>query len=114
MLHIGIAQEGGTTAYFDALVDTGATTTCISRRVVEALALVPIGMCDMLTAGETLACPIYLADVIIPFGDTDFALTDVKLLEFNAPKDLDILLGRDILCRGHLSLSFDGHLAFSL
>jgi len=38
------------------------------------------------------------------------------LMEFAAPtaSPYQVLLGRDIICRGALSVSFDGHFTFSL
>jgi hypothetical protein len=52
---------------------------------------------------------VFLVDLIFPFGDMGFVRSGAQALEFAAPpgNPFQILLGRDILCTGVLTLSFD-------
>lgn len=58
----------------------------------------------------------YLSDLVILFGSQGFALANSPVVEFAAPSNspFQVLVGRDIICRGNLALSFDGHFSFSL
>lgn len=57
----------------------------------------------------------YVVDLGIVFAGI-FWLPGMLVFEFNLPtgSPYQLLLGRDILCQGILSLSFDGHFAFSI
>ena len=109
---------------FMALIDTGASHTSISPKVVEKVGLSCISMIPMVSAtdsGGTLS-PVYIVDLYIYFGpDSRTIFRGIQVTEFsgsNSTKDsdstFDILLGRDILCKGVFTLSFDGHFTFSL
>jgi hypothetical protein len=59
---------------------------------------------------------MYLVDLVITFGATGYLVASTQVLEF-APPDgspYQMLVGRDIICRGALAMSFDGHFTFSL
>jgi hypothetical protein len=53
---------------FPALIDTGASITCISPQVVQAVGLQPMGMQAMVSATQTVPVNIYLVDLLLPFG----------------------------------------------
>jgi predicted aspartyl protease len=98
------------------LLDTGATSTCISQKAAESLALKPIRMATGYgSAGETLH-PVYLAELEIAVAQPDGMVTSLTLAgPAMGIKDLDRhashlgikfagrpvevigLLGRDIL-----------------
>ncbi|MDP3938286.1 MAG: hypothetical protein Q8R92_09140 [Deltaproteobacteria bacterium] len=101
---------------FPALIDTGATTTCISGAVASTVGLSPIGMRPMTSATHSVPVNVYLADLVVPFGTLGFGLPGQQVMEFvtSAAGPYQVLLGRDIICRGSLSISFDGHFTFSL
>lgn len=108
-----------------ALVDTGASATCISRSVAEALGLQAISMTEMLTAGGAVATNVYSVHVGLvgatatsPDGTVS---TDLQMLAGLQTPEFDpgsasyqVLLGRDVLRRGVLNMSFDGHFAFAV
>lgn len=111
---------------YNALLDTGASRTCISAKVVEEVGLQSIGLTLMLTASGETTAKVYLFDVGI-FSDsmTDakakkkdaafFQLgSGIKGLEFSAgaKSNFDVLLGMDILGKGSLKMDFDGHWSF--
>ena len=104
------------TVTFPALIDTGATSTCISLEVAQRLQLNPIGMREMNSATHTVPVNVYLVDLFLPFGGTAYVVKATQVMEFSPGQGLpyQILLGRDILCRGVLTMSFDGHLTLSL
>jgi hypothetical protein len=55
----------------------------------------------------------YMGDLLIP--GMNFGIHGLQLLEFQpngAP--FEMLIGRDVLCRGTFTLSFDGHFSFAL
>lgn len=101
---------------FPALIDTGAAATCISSTVAQTVGLRPIGMRPMISATHSVPVNVYLVDLLLPFGTANFLVQGAQVMEF-APaggSPFQILLGRDIICRGILTLSFDGHFTFSL
>ncbi len=57
----------------------------------------------------------YLVDLGIIFAGI-FWFPAIQVLEFNPPSSgpYQLLLGRDILCQGILSVSLDGHFSFSI
>ena len=109
---------------YAALVDTGASTTCIARPVADALSLQPIGRVDMHTAGGSVSVNTYDVHVALLIGreknpdgsvtDQFAALSNVRTLEFDAGESpYQALIGRDILRLGALTQSPDGHYSFA-
>jgi hypothetical protein len=104
---------------FGALVDTGASVTCISRNVVQALNLQPSGKTSMSgSTGQntvdqfTFAVAFLFGAQQTPTGAISGQLSMhlVQGCEFMSHGfGFDVLIGRDILCKGILTLSFDGH-----
>lgn len=102
---------------FSALIDTGATTTCISPPAAAQAGLRPIGMRPVASATHIVPVNVYLADLVLPFGNFGLEVPGAQLLEFGqagGAAAFQMLLGRDILCRGVFTLSFDGHFSLSL
>lgn len=108
-----------------ALVDTGATRTCIAKSVVNALGLESIGRVSMNTAGGTTDVNVYDVHVALfvdgaqnPDGSYKVqaeVFGNMRVLEFTADGEgkYQSLVGRDILRNGVLNLSMDGHYAFA-
>jgi hypothetical protein len=104
---------------FAALVDTGASVTCISANVVQKLGLLPSGKTSM--SGSTGAAAVDQYTFLVGFifsaqqGPTGLVSGQVNVhlvqgCEFtNHGFGFDVLIGRDILCKGSLHMSFDGH-----
>lgn len=101
---------------FPALIDTGASITCISANIAKTVGLTPVGMREMASATQSVPVNVYLVDILLPFGPTGFLLQGTQVMEFstdgNSP--FQMLVGRDIICKGVLTLSFDGHLTFAI
>lgn len=127
LLNLGVAQGGAIAAAtqstgpatlqaFPALIDTGATFTCISPTIVQALQLQARGKRPMYSATQAVPVNVYLVDLILPFGATGLVLDNRQVMEFAPPPNspFQALLGRDVICGGVLTISFDGHFTFSL
>ena len=101
---------------FPALIDTGASITCISPRIVQTIGLQPIGMRPMISATHSVPVYVYLVDLIVVFGGAGFVLQATQVMEFLpiGNPTYEILVGRDIICKGTFSMSFDGHFSLSL
>jgi predicted aspartyl protease len=99
-----------------ALIDTGASITCIAPTIVQALQLQPRGKRPVASATHVVPMNVYLVDLFLPFGAAGLVLDNQQVIEFapaaNSP--FHALIGRDILARGVFTLSFDGHFTFSL
>ena len=106
----------GQMSTFPALIDTGASVTCISADVAKTAGLQPIGMRPMISATQAVPVNVYLVDLLLPFGNAGFILPGSLVMEFipTAGSSFQILVGRDIICQGALTISFDGHFTFSL
>lgn len=99
-------------------MDTGASLTCISPKVAQALGVKPIGMIPVSSASHpNLPTNTYLIDIGVLFGSWGILWqSNVQVLEFQpvAGSAYEMLLGRDIICQGALTVSFDGHWTFSI
>ena len=67
---------------FPALVDTGASTTCISPHVVQAVGLRSIGLEPVVSATHTVPVPVYLVDLLLPIGTAGMLHQGIQVLEY--------------------------------
>lgn len=94
-----------------ALIDTGASITCISQVVAERAGLQVYGKIPMQSASHTVSANAYIVDLLIPFGADPrnvllYTVTDHTVMEFQTDNSqFQALLGRDILSRGMLQLT---------
>lgn len=118
---IGVAPPGergasaGSAAGCMALVDTGASHSCISADVAVKAGIVPDGEMKINTPSQTATkAKTYTATFLIP--GVGLAVPDVMLAEavFPAASPYQALLGRDILCRGAFHLDFAGNAVFCI
>ena len=74
LINIGVLPAGlltPTTAQtvqvtaFPALLDTGASMTCVSPNVAQTVGLQPIGMRQIVSATHTVPVPVYLVDLVL-------------------------------------------------
>jgi predicted aspartyl protease len=125
LINIGVLPSGVLTptpgqtmqvTAFPALLDTGASVTCISPNVAQTVGLQPIGMRPMISATHTVPAPVYLVDLVLPFGVAGFVLSGAQVMEFSptGSSAFQMLVGRDIICQGLLTMSFDGHFSFAM
>lgn len=128
VLPIGIGGDGSIISgqvlrNFRALLDTGATQTCITTKVVQDVGLTPKGRRPMLSASHTVTVNTYLFSIGFPMGVAPdprgtvsgnmFIFHAIDGMEFNAGgSTFDVLLGMDVLSRGSFKIDFDGHFSF--
>jgi hypothetical protein len=108
---------------FAGLLDTGASVTCISKNVVQTIGLQPSGKTNMSgSTGQgvvdqyTFVVGLLFGAQQAPTGAISGQLQAhlVQGCEFTSHGfGFDVLIGRDILCKGILSISFDGHYTLS-
>ena len=118
-----------------ALIDTGATTTCISKRLATDLKLDPIGKVQVHGVGGFVSHNSYLFFVAFPFAvrpgvplppglpapapghvTTQIHLLDKPLQgsEFDGGSaNFDVLLGMDVISTGSLVVQGNGTFSFS-
>jgi hypothetical protein len=109
--------------FYMSLIDTGASCTCITEKVIRDVGLSPVGkqqVGGVHGSGTTNAYQFQLGLIFptaqLPTGVVNVNLTlfPVNGIEFKSLGGFDVLLGRDILCQGAFSMSFDGHAILSI
>lgn len=91
--------------------DTGATNTCISPRVAQALNLTPISMTTVYTANGPAQVNVYLIEVLL---SDRVKITELRVSEANLGPDTDVLVGMDIIGMGDFTVqNCGGHTEFS-
>jgi hypothetical protein len=107
---------------FRALIDTGATLTMISPRVVSALGLQQVNKRLINGLGGLSWRPAYLFHVAFyetpPVDENDISKIRICMKEINGGElsdgnTFDVLLGMDVLTTGNLHVDKDGTFSFS-
>jgi hypothetical protein len=125
IIEVGVLPHGdkpkSALKLYKGLIDTGASRTCVSHRLVALHRFAPTGDATMAHAWGKNHAHTYLFNIFVPTrvesNDKGSVVGDVSMftlegLSFKASSDFDLLIGRDFIGRGHLSMNFDGH--FSL
>ena len=89
----------------NAIWDTGATNSCISRKTIEQLALLPKENRNFYSAlnSEIKEVPMYKVDVII---SNDIYYDEVLVAESNTEiQGFDFIIGMDIISQGDFAIS---------
>jgi len=81
---------------FDCVWDTGASCSCISRRVVSECGLGPTGMTEIITANGSAETETYLINVLLP---NNVLVQEVRVAACNLV-GTDVLIGMDIISLG--------------
>ena len=106
-------QLSGTGA--QALVDTGASLTSISPGLAAHLALAPLGKIEIQGATGSIPVNTYFVDLILSFGAQSLIVGNLNVCEFDPGQaPFQVLIGRDIICRGVLTMDFGGRFTFSI
>ena len=97
---------------FDALWDTGASGTVITRRVAVALDLRPIDIQQVSTASGQHTSNVYLIALGLPASGVLF--NKLRVTEGVLPGDIELLIGMDIITAGDFAVSnFNGSTQFT-
>ena len=111
----GATQTRFTGAGAQALVDTGASKTSISPQLASQLSLRPHG--KVTVQGATGSTPVnaYHVDLMLSFGAQSIAVANLDVCEFDPGQaPFQVLIGRDIICQGVLTMDFAGRFTFSI
>ncbi len=119
-----------------ALIDTGATNTCITQEFVDELGLIPVAQQSMMTAGEPCEVNQYQVDIaipvtttalqavkengketmrIIPIGEENWGHAQHKvnaIPSVGKDRGFEVILGMDILSKMHITM-FAGQIIMS-
>ena len=103
------------TAPVNGLMDTGADRTCISLKLAQSLGLTPIGKIPVSGATGASAMNQYMIDLLLQFGEQSLVISDHTVTEFTTSSPVyEMLIGRDIICRGVFTMDFNGRFSFSI
>ena len=113
-------------ALYMALFDTGASSTCISDKVVAEQRLDSLGKTPLISATESKPTDVYTIELGFPLnltqkeeageigGEAAF-FHDLRVVRFNNERSgFDVLIGRDVIGHGVLNISCDGHFTFAI
>ena len=98
----GYPQENRISLKSNALIDTGATGSCISRRFAQTAKLKPFMMGQVQGAHGIATVPIYTVDVSLPNG---ILFNNMEVSEFYGSDDFDFIIGMNILRMGDMALT---------
>lgn len=105
---VGIFSEGGkNTCQTNAIWDTGATSSVITKTIAKKLGLIPTGMCLVSTANGTVPQNTYTVEIGLPNGllVKGVVVTEVDGLSGGC----EVLIGMDIITLGDFSVTnFEG------
>lgn len=87
---------------YTALWDTGATGTCITKRVVEELGLKPIGKANCSHPGGCEMRDRYLVSLVLP---NKVGVQDISVVDVEQDGGIDVLIGMDIITMGDFVLT---------
>lgn len=86
---------------FEGLWDTGASSSVITKKVVDKLGLMPIGKSKVYHANGESIVNVYAVNIFLP---NQVAFSFVKVTE-GVLNGFDILIGMDIITMGDFSLT---------
>jgi predicted aspartyl protease len=85
-----------------ALVDTGASTSAISKTFSQQTNLKSFKMTKVFTANGVSEVLVYCLDVFLP---NNLLLENWSVMEFSGGKDFDFIIGMDILRMGDIAIT---------
>ncbi len=100
-----VTNQSGESGEFPALVDTGATNTCVSQELAEQLHLIPIGTSENLTANGRATVNIYVVDLLLCGGRVHIQKNRVLGINLTEQVGVEMLIGMDILRHGDFAIS---------
>lgn len=84
------------------LWDTGASKSSIDKRVADELNLIPVGKGTISTANGVVSVNTYFVNFTLPNHVT---IKDVLVTGADLGKDIDVLIGMDIIRHGDFSIT---------
>jgi predicted aspartyl protease len=94
-----------------ALIDTGATGSCISRSLASRAQLKSFEMIKVLGVHGYAFVPVYMVDILLPNG---ILFSNMEVAEFYGSNNFDFIIGMNILRKGDMALTnAHGEMVFS-
>lgn len=103
-----VISESGKQKEFPALIDTGATNTCVSSEVAKELQLVSVGTIENHTANGKAVVNTYVVDLTLCNGRMHIQKNKVIEVNLKEQTGVEMLIGMDILRHGDFSMSNKG------
>src|SRR4030042_4196075 len=96
---------------YNALWDTGATGSVITRKVVDECGLKPISRATIHHANGTSETLVYLISIFLP---NNVCFNSLRVTEGKLAGDTEVLIGMDIIGKGDFAVTnYEGKTAFS-
>ena len=99
---------------YNALIDTGAQRSHLSKKAIGELNLVKHGEAPITSASDTTMCGLYYIDLLIHTSPKSISGSCFEMIEFSQNPNFDIILGMDIILQGSLHISSDRHFTISI
>jgi hypothetical protein len=91
---------------YKAILDTGATNSVITNKVIAECFLKPIGMAEVHHAKGKGTSEVFLVNVALP---NNVGVAGVRVTQGDLIGDFEVLIGMDIISRGDFTVSnFNG------
>ncbi len=87
---------------FNAIWDTGATNSVISKNVINKCNLNPYSMTEVFTAGGRKLSNVFIVNIKLP---NNIMMSAVRVTEGEIVGNVDVLIGMDIINRGDLAIT---------
>jgi len=88
---------------FQAVWDTGASSTVISDKVVKLLQLIPTGKCEVLGVNSSEIKDTFIIDILLP---NKVLIKNVNVNESDLNSEgIDVLIGMDIIQLGDFAIA---------
>jgi len=103
--HLSETEKKNTVLRKNALIDTGASVTCISQSIVEKLNLIPFDIQNVLTASGETPQLIYDMGILLPLKKSQTHNIQSFSIDLSN-QSYEILVGRDVL--SYYKFIYDG------
>ena len=87
---------------YNAIWDTGATGSVITKKIVQEFNLKPVGMVEVHTAGGTKIANTYLVNIWLP---NRVVFYNLKVMEGKLSGQYEVLIGMDIISKGDFAIT---------
>jgi len=96
---------------YNAIWDTGATGSVITKKVVQEFDLKPVGMVEVHTASGINTANTYLVNIWLP---NKVLVYNLKVTEGKITGQYEVLIGMDIISRGDFAVTnYNGRTVFT-
>jgi predicted aspartyl protease len=97
-----LPQRGEFMIAAKALIDTGATGSCVSDSFAQKMRLPVFTQKDVYSVHGRKSVPVYCLDILLPNGSV---FKGMKVSEFHKSHDFDFIIGMNILRLGDMAIT---------